>query len=173
MTDLSVTEYTVLGVLAERPSHGFAIAKELGAEGDLGRIFTVRRPQVYRALDRLVDRGLAAPIHTERGDAGPERLILVTTPRGEETLRHWLTKPVNHVRDIRIEFLLKVALLERSGTSPVPLIREQRLTLQSTFAALDETETRDHVEKWRRHNARAAASYLEELEAFHGQTRNR
>ena len=51
---LSPTEHAVLGVLAEAPTHGFAIAKDLAPGTSVGRVLTVRRPLVYRALDRLV-----------------------------------------------------------------------------------------------------------------------
>ncbi|HEY7824307.1 MAG TPA: PadR family transcriptional regulator, partial [Acidimicrobiia bacterium] len=61
-SELSVTEYAVLGILAEAPSHGFAVAKELDANTEVGRILTVRRPLVYRALDRLVDQRLAESV---------------------------------------------------------------------------------------------------------------
>ncbi|CAN5184830.1 hypothetical protein BH18ACT5_BH18ACT5_09230 [soil metagenome] len=162
---LSLTELAVLGVLAEGPSHGFALAKELGPEGDVGRILTVRRPLVYRALDRLIAAGLAEPLHTEKGDAGPERVIHRVTRTGRQRLRRWRGEPVEHVRDVRIEFQLKLALLERSGVSPLELIRKQKATLDPTLAALDHQSNQpiDHVKLWRQHSAAAAAAYLDEL----------
>lgn len=166
MTELSITECAVLGVLAEGPNHGFALARELGPGADLGRIFTVRRPLVYRALDRLVDTGLARRAHIERGESGPDRVIHRVTGRGQRRLERWLEEPVTHVRDIRIEFLLKLALLKRADRSPARLIAEQRRSLGPTFAALDEPASTDHVEIWRRRNARAAEAYLDELAAL-------
>lgn len=162
---LSVTELAVLGVLAEGPSHGFAISKQLAADSDLGRIFTVRRPLVYRALDRLVHDGYVTPVSTERGEAGPNRVIHRITPAGRRRLNYWLGEPAEHVRDLRIEFLLKLALIERQGRSPAALIQEQRAVLDATLAALDDPNNQpsDHVDLWRRHNAAAAASYLAEL----------
>ncbi len=123
---LSLTEYAVLGVLAESPAHGFAISKALAADGQVGRVLTVRRPLTYRALDRLVEAGLAEPDHSEPGDAGPERIIHRITPTGRRHLKRWLTKPVQHIRDMRIEFQLKLTLLNRAGKSPLALVRAQR-----------------------------------------------
>lgn len=163
MSDLSTTEYVVLGLLAETPSHGFAIARKLEADEDLGRIYTVRRPLVYRALDRLVDRGLAAPAHVERGDSGPNRVIHHITDEGRRALDGWLSNPVDHVRDMRIGFLLKVALLLRSGRSPASLVQAQRSSLAPTLHALHKAPDDDHVEIWRNHSARMAREYLEEL----------
>ena len=164
MNELSVTEHAVLGLLSEGPCHGFAISKQLGPESEVGRILTVRRPLVYRALDRLVDAGLAEPIHTEKGVSGPNRVIHQVTKSGQGELNRWLDLPVDHIRDIRIEFLLKVALLIRARRSPRRLITAQRKSLESTLQALDEIRADDHVSRWRRHNARAAAEFLEELD---------
>ena len=162
---LSLTEHAVLGLLAERPTHGFAIARELSASEPVGRVLTVRRPLVYRALDRLVEGGLAQPLHAEPGDAGPQRMIHRVTPAGRRRRKQWLAQPVAHVRDLRIEFQLKLALLQRSGKSPSGLIASQRRALETTFAALDlDTAVTDHLELWRRHNALAASSYLADLE---------
>jgi DNA-binding PadR family transcriptional regulator len=166
---LSVTECAVLGVLAEEPAHGFALAKELGPDSGVGRVYTVRRPLVYRALDRLVELGYVEPVATERGDAGPDRVILRVTAAGRGRLDDWLAEPVTHIRDLRIGFLLRLTLIERAGRSPGSLIRAQKAALEPTLSALEEppSEPDDPVELWRRHNAAAAASYLAELEERH------
>lgn len=168
MSDPSITEYAVLGVLAEQPSHGFAIAKELSAKGDLGRVITVRRPLVYRALDRLVEAGLAKRAQVEKGDAGPTRVIHRVTEAGGQRLAEWLDEPVDHVRDMRLELLLKIALLIRSQESPAALIDAQRKLIQPTLRALEDAASNDHVEIWRQHSARAAGTYLEELADLYG-----
>ena len=164
---LSVTEYAVLGLLAEGPSHGFALSKHLAANTEVGRVFTVRRPLVYRALDRLVDGGLAEPVGTEN-ESEPTRLVHRATSRVLDRLRSWLNEPVEHVRDLRIEFLLKLTLLERAGVSPLTLVSAQLDALNSTLSALDDSTAGavDHVEAWRRHNAAAATSFLSELESM-------
>lgn len=161
----STTEYAVLGILAAGPSHGFAISKQLAAGSQLGRVLTVRRPLVYRALDRLAETGYVEPVTTEKGDAGPNRVILSITPAGRRRLNRWLVEPVEHVRNLRIEFLLKLTLLERLHRSPRKLINSQRTALEATLTALDDPQVdpADHVELWRRHNAAAASAYLEEL----------
>ena len=168
-TRLSTTEYAVLGVLAEGPSHGFAISKQLDSTAELGRVFTVRRPLVYRALDRLVESGYAEAVSTEKGDAGPKRVIHRITRPGRRRLDLWLTEPALHVRDLRIEFLLKLTFIRRYGDSPLELIRDQRTALDQTLSALDEarSEPDDHVELWRQHNAIATAGYLEDLERLY------
>ncbi|MGA7269616.1 MAG: PadR family transcriptional regulator [Acidimicrobiia bacterium] len=167
--DLSTTECAVLALLGERPGHGFALARQLAAGSEIGRVFTVRRSLVYRALDRLVDAGLARPVSTEKGRAGPKRIIHAITPAGRGRLDDWLAEPVEHVRDLRIEFLLKLTMLRRSQRSPTTLIKSQRAALDNTLSALDENgpDPDDHVELWRRHQAATAGSYLEALQELY------
>ncbi|MFH1330939.1 MAG: PadR family transcriptional regulator [Actinomycetota bacterium] len=168
-TQLSLTEHAVLGLLAEGPSHGFALSRALEPGGPVGRILTVRRPLVYRALGRLVSAGLAEPVRMEAGDAGPRRAIHRITPPGRRWLRRWLSQPVEHVRDLRLEFLLKLELLQRFGASPAALVARQRAALHDALAALEEGAegTTDPVELWRAHNAAAAAAFLAHLEGLH------
>ncbi|MCP3989984.1 MAG: PadR family transcriptional regulator [Actinomycetia bacterium] len=162
--DLSLTEWVVLALLGEEPVHGFALARLLQPEADLGRILTVHRPQVYRALDRLVMAGLAEPHHTEPGDAGPNRTVHRLTRRGHSVLDHWFAAPVAHVRDLRIELLVKLRLGERARRDPTPLLYAQQAALAGTLSSLTKGGTEvDVVDRWRYHNARAATAFLDDL----------
>ncbi len=166
MARLSLTEWAVLAALAERPAHPFAVARLLAQDGELGRVLTVRRPLVYRAAERLAAGGLCRPDHTEPGEGGPERTVYRATPAGRRALAKWLAEPVTRVRDLRLEFLLKVRLTRRAGRSPLPLVQAQRAALASRLEALAATDeaTGDEVALWRRHSARSAQAFLEELE---------
>lgn len=161
--ELSLTEWVVLALLAETPSHGFAIAKEVRAGSDLGRIITVHRPLVYRALDRVVGAGLAEPHHTEPGDAGPNRTVLRLTRRGRAAVDRWLDQPVEHIRDLRIEFLPKLRLNQRRDRDPATLISAQQIALAEVFDQLTVLPDDDVVDLWRRHNASAAQAFLDRL----------
>jgi DNA-binding PadR family transcriptional regulator len=161
---MSLTELTVLGVLSTEPTHGFALSRELGGNGRIGRVLTVRRPLVYRALDRLVALGKAAPVKTEPGEAGPSRVVYAITPAGIDRLESWLSEPVTHVRDLRLAFLVKLLLLDGSGRSSAALIAAQRETLEATLRGLlTDKPTGDPVDLWRHHNALAALSFLDDL----------
>lgn len=54
-------------------------------------------------------------------------------------MRAWLAEPVEHVRDMRSLFLLKVVLSQRSGLELEPLLLAQR-TLLLPFVAWLETQ---------------------------------
>ena len=162
--DLSLTEWVVLALVGESPSHGFAIAKELQPDSDLGRIMTVHRPLVYRALARLQDAGLAAQVTTEPGDAGPNRTVLRASRKGKSALNQWFVTPVDHVRELRIEFLLKLRLTERRGHDAAKLVAAQRAELATTLLSLAKGgNDQDVVDRWRQHNAVAAQNFLDNL----------
>ena len=161
--ELSLTEWVVLALVGEAPTHGFAIARELQAESDLGRILTVHRPLVYRALARLRESGLVQDSATEPGDAGPSRTVMRTTRKGKAALKRWFVQPVDHVRDLRIEFLIKLRLTERVGNEVEPLVHAQRDELAPTFDQLAAPAAGDVVDQWRRHNAIAARTFLTDL----------
>ena len=160
---LSLTEWVVLAVLVEAPVHGFAIAKELRPNTDLGRILTVHRPLVYRALDRLVAAALAEPHHSEPGEAGPTRTVHRPTASGRSAVDAWLDRPVARVRELRIEFLAKLRLNQRRDRDLSHLVNAQRSALAETFARLEEPSGGDVVDRWRSHNAHAARAFLEDL----------
>jgi PadR family transcriptional regulator AphA len=123
---LTPGEWAVLGVVAESPTHGFAVTALLGKEGELGRIWTVPRPLVYHALKKLAQHGLVRDADTQPSSQGPTRTIVAATAEGDRLVAEWLSAPVEHVRDVRSLLLLKLALLDRRGVDPQPLLRAQR-----------------------------------------------
>jgi PadR family transcriptional regulator AphA len=168
LPDLSVTEWAVLAVVAERPTHGFAIAKALAPEADLGRIWTVSRPLVYRALTSLERDGMVESLEVEAGNRGPARTPIRATPVGEAAVEAWLETPVEHVRDLRTQLLLRLCLLDRRGRDPAALAAAQLEQLTPILAAL-----RDRVgpaagfdrllASWRYESALAAARVLQDV----------
>lgn len=133
---LSLTDWIVLGVLAEEPRHGFAVAKELDHDAELGRLWTVRRPLVYRSIDHLLDLGFVEPRSVEPGDQGPHRTVVAPTRVGRARLRRWLGQPVDHPRDVRATLLVKLALLARRGDPLTPLARRQLEAFADVHAGL-------------------------------------
>lgn len=123
--ELSLTDWLVLAVLCEDPRHGFAVARELAPDSELGGIWTVRRPLVYRAIDHLVDCGLVEPRAVERGVQGPHRTVMAATRSGRTRVARWLEQPVAHPRDVRTFLLAKLALRARRGMALSPLARAQ------------------------------------------------
>lgn len=155
----------MLGALAEGPTHGFAVARLLGPDGALGHIWTLPRPVVYQAVNKLTERELVAPRATERSDRGPNRTILAVTANGRRVIDLWLRTPVAHVRDARSELLLKLALLDRAGADPSCLIAAQRTTLTRRMEFLRaDLETGEGFERllvvWRVASVQAVLDFL-------------
>jgi len=134
---LTTNDLTVLALVAERSSHGWALAAKLARGGEIGQIWSISRPIVYHALDRLERAGLVRAAGLERGGRGPHRVVYVATEEGKTALVDWLARPVEHVRDIRSLFLLKVVLTERAGADPEPLLVAQRAVLMPFVAWLE------------------------------------
>jgi DNA-binding PadR family transcriptional regulator len=166
--DLSLTDWAVLGLVAEGETHGWAVARELAPDGALGRVWTVRRPLVYRSLATLTARNLIEPRGEVAGSAGPQRTLVGITRQGRTALRRWLTTPVAHVRDVRGAFLVKLALLERAGRPTTELAAKQLERLAPVFAALRRPPTGSTFEavlyRWRREQARAVERFLQSLQ---------
>ena len=164
---LSLAEWVVLVLVAERPTHGFPIAQLTAPDGELGRIWQMPRPIVYRALSRLSEAGLISPDGSEPG-RGPQRTIYAVTPAGRTAANGWLQTPVEHVRDVRSHLLMKLALLHRAGLDPTGLLQRQREVLAPIAAAIAaERPDPDGFEAtllaWRRANAQAAISFLADV----------
>jgi PadR family transcriptional regulator AphA len=133
---LSLTEWLVLCVASEGPTHGFAIARLLGHQGDLGQVWRVPKPVIYRGLARLEQLGLVHMVGEQTTSLGPVRLVVEATPDGRQAAVAWLATPVRHIRDVRSELMVKLALLDRAGASPHPLLTAQQDQLTPIAEAL-------------------------------------
>ena len=166
---LLLGEWACLGLLYCEPAHGFAIAAQLRPDTEIGRIWSLSRPLTYRALDQLVDRGLVRPVGSEPGSGGPSRTILAITRRGRSALRRWLRTPVDHLRDLRSELLLKIALAEHCGVDISDMLRVQHARIDTqahtlSIAALDfDGSVLDVVALWRFEASQAGLRFLEQL----------
>ena len=133
----------------------------------------------------LVELGLVE--RTGPDETAGRRTRLTITRAGRRTRAAWLATPVQHLRDLRTEFLLKVALCGRTGIDIAPLVTAQRALLGPTIAGLladapsggasddpppggpprdDRARAVDPVDVWRQESARAAQRFLDRLASF-------
>ena len=140
--NLAPGEWAVLALLCERPAHGWALARQLSPTGELGSIWSLTRPLVYRSLEILAARGLAEPSGFERGARGPNRVVYHATPAGKAALYDWLLEPVCHVRDVRSMLLLKLVFADRTGIDPEPMLLAQRAGVVEALASLEQRQRR-------------------------------
>jgi DNA-binding PadR family transcriptional regulator len=164
---LSLAEWLVLCLISEAPSHGFALARTLSEDGELGQIWRVPKPVIYRALQRLEKVSLVATVELQPSSEGPVRSLVDVTDAGRDAAVAWLTKPVRHNRDIRSELLMKLALLERAGADSAPLLAAQREQLEPVAEALQvklasATGFDRMIILWRRETVAATLRFLED-----------
>ena len=133
--DLGAGEWAVLALLAEQPTHGFAVARAMSPEGEIGKVWTMRRPLVYRAIDLLTEDGFVRAAGTEPSSSGPRRMLVEATPAGRRALTGWLAEPVEHVRDARSLLMLKLLFLARGDVDQAPLLTAQRKRFESSGGA--------------------------------------
>jgi PadR family transcriptional regulator AphA len=168
---LTLAEWAVLGLLGCGPQHAFALVKFLARSGELGRIWSVPTPVVYRAVNALREDRLIEVLGEERSESGPPRTLLATTRTGKRRLDAWLRRPVAHLRDVRSELMVKLAILARLGRSAQSLVTAQSRTFAPMLKGLeknlrDAEATGDFeltLARWRLESARAVMRFLEEL----------
>jgi DNA-binding PadR family transcriptional regulator len=133
----SLDALATLGLLAERDTHGWTLVRAMAPQGEIGRVWSVRRAVVYRTIRLMIDAGLVEPAGIEHGARGAPRTLLHLTPAGRRTFERWLAEPVEHVRDLRSALLLKLLFAQRAGLACAPLLRAQQAILAETVEALD------------------------------------
>jgi molybdopterin-binding protein len=116
VTERNVFEDALLGFLYEGPRHGYDLSLHFADGGDLAAVGRLGKSQLYALLKGLEKRGLARGALTE-GEGGPARRVFELTDRGRERFRRWVDRPVDSVRGLRVEFLLKLYFLSRLGLS--------------------------------------------------------
>jgi DNA-binding PadR family transcriptional regulator len=173
---LSLAEWLVLCLVCEKPLHGFAIARLLGPDGELGRIWRVPKPVVYRALQRLEHLGLIDATEQQPSSQGPVRSPVEITRAGRKQATAWLSLPVAHNRDVRSELLLKLALLDRSGGDPRPLVAAQREQMVAVAGALQDRLAASAgfdrtLALWRYETVSATLRFLDALQPAYGTVR--
>jgi DNA-binding PadR family transcriptional regulator len=170
---LSLAEWLVLCLVREEPTYGLVIAQLLDRDGSLGEIWTVPKGSVYFALQRLELLGLIRTAGKERTSQGPARSLLAATPTGRAAAQAWLSTPVEHPRDVRSELMIKLALLDRTGSDSRALVRAQLARLLPVAAALDDrlrasTGFEHTLALWRHGAMTATMRFLQALTAGRG-----
>ncbi|MDQ3392160.1 MAG: TOBE domain-containing protein [Actinomycetota bacterium] len=159
---LTLAEHACLTAAHQGTRHGWAIGTLLAPDGEIGRIWSLTRPLTYRAIDSLVERRLLTRRGTQAGP-GRERTILHVTAAGIRAVESWLDTPVEHLRDVRTELLVKLTFRQRAGLELVPLLNVQQELFSSTIDELTTASSHDDlVDLWRRESSRAVRRFLDD-----------
>ena len=163
---LLLGEWACLGILYPAPAHGFAIAARLKPDGDVGRVWSVSRALTYRCLDQLTVRGYVHAVGEQPGIAGGNRTVLAATRSGRARLRTWLNTPVEHLRDVRSELLLKLIIADVCSIDIDATLERQHdrfEQLAAAIAAQGAGQPLDVVDLWRVESSQAALHFIDRL----------
>ncbi len=120
--------HAVLGLLAQRPRHGYELRAAFQALVGGEENWDVKPAQIYTTLMRLEQGGLVAEDSVEQ-DAGPEKRIYAITLAGRNTLTEWFACGIEPELQ-HDEFFLKLMVCLVSGVAdPYRLIQTQRMHL--------------------------------------------
>lgn len=103
---LTVAHYALLGLLHLAPAHGYALARCLRADAGLRRVVALNPPMLYALLHDLEADGYITGV--AQLDTYPPRTLFRPTSKGAEAFEQWLEAPVERLREVRNDFLLKL-----------------------------------------------------------------
>lgn len=161
--DAQLARDVVLVLIVQHPRHGWALHEELAPQGEIGRAWTLSRQLVYRAIDTLENDGLVKRAKPKDG-GGADKVVISPTAKGIALAKKWLEEPVQHLRDVRTELVVKVMLRERAGLPLEKFVVAQRSTFAPMIQAIENSPAVTPVDMWRRESASAVKRYLTRLE---------
>lgn len=124
---LTPAEHAMLGLVFLSPRHGYEIAEHFGPDGDLGMVCRLPMSLLYAQLKRLEHLGYIGGT-TELQNNRPPRRVYHVTPAGEAEFWQWLDQPVSRIRDIRIDFLLKLFFSSRIPAHDTDALLRRQVT---------------------------------------------
>jgi DNA-binding PadR family transcriptional regulator len=127
----------VLGLLAQRPRHGYELRAAFQAVVGGEENWDVKPAQIYTTLSRLEQSGLIIEEAIEQ-DGGPEKRIYSITSAGRKILKEWFAAGIEpeHQRD---EFFIKLMIGLATGVAdPYNLIHHQRNSLYQELHTITE-----------------------------------
>jgi DNA-binding PadR family transcriptional regulator len=134
-------EYALLGLLRDGPCHGYRLAAAFASDGWLAPILRLKMSQMYAYLHKL-ERQEWLQAHDEASGATHPRHVFAITPAGEDAFDRWLVDPVRATRDVRLDFLVKLAFaVDRNPSLAIELVTRQREAIGARLALLRQQRT--------------------------------
>ncbi len=122
--NLLAGEYAVLALLRIEPMYGYQMAHYF-EDGDLGEVCPIEQSLLYTYLRNVQARGLVAWTEVRAG-LRPPRKLFELTPDALTLIDGWLRAPVERMREVRLELLVKLYVLGRTDPAAArELLRRQ------------------------------------------------
>ena len=106
-------EYAVLGLLRHHPMHGYEMARYFDRD-DLSEVCPIEQIMLYTYLRNIEERELVAWTEVRVG-LRPPRKLYELSETGRALVESWLDEPVQRLREVRFEFLLKLYFLHAAA----------------------------------------------------------
>jgi PadR family transcriptional regulator AphA len=102
-------EYALLGILMTGPKHGYEMHSYFSSHMD--QFWRLSMSQIYALLKRM-EKNEVVISKGEWQNNRPAKKIFSITQTGKEEFLNWIYSPVNHVRNLRIEFMAKLFFIK-------------------------------------------------------------
>jgi DNA-binding PadR family transcriptional regulator len=142
-------EWALLGLLIQKPMHGYELYRYFTAPSALGQVWYLGLSQMYKLLKRL-ERQDYLQVTVEEQESYPDRKVYHITSSGRAAFLQWMEKPVSHTRLIRVEFLAKLFLARLLDSEMIE--RVIGIQLETCQAQLTRLQERMKNGEWRMEN---------------------
>ena len=163
-------EYALLGVLMTGPKRGYEVHSYFSSHMD--QFWRLSMSQVYALLKRM-EKNRMVISKEEWQDRRPAKKIFSITHIGEERFIKWVHSPVNHVRDLRIEFMAKLFFLKELNLMSASTIIDKQIEilqekqyLKSHSKKKDMNEFQKTLHSFKIAQTTSAIEWLKECKAF-------
>lgn len=137
--NLTPSAYAILGLLHEQPMHGYEIARHFKPDSDLGQVVPADISTVYSFLKDLQEHGLLSGKRETVG-ARPPRTVFSLTADAAEIFLDWVYRPVARIREVRLDFLLKLYFARRLSATKTHALIEAQLTICRDYRTRQRTQ---------------------------------
>src|SRR4051794_16740768 len=131
-TALTAAEYGILGLLRDKPAYGYELQRHFSGKQGLGRVCQVEPGMIYASLKSL--SGLELIDGSWDSTSYPPKAVYSTTDQGEAAFQRWLLAPVARIRDVRLDFMIKLYFALKEDKSLAARLIEGQLSATSEYA---------------------------------------
>src|ERR687897_754014 len=139
--NLTPTAYAILGLLRERSMHGYEIAQHFKPEAELGQVVPADMSTIYTFLKDLQEHGLISGKRETVG-ARPPRTVFSLAASAETLFFDWVRQPVARIREVRLDFLLKVYFARPLGARGARALVNGQIEICQGFRGRQKTNVR-------------------------------
>ena len=163
-------EYVLLGILMTGPKHGYEMHSYFSSHMD--QFWRLSMSQIYALLKRMEKNGVVISKSEWQNNRPPKKIFSITQT-GKEGFLNWVYSPVNHVRNLRIEFMAKLFFInELKLKRAADIIDKQIAILRETLHLLQhpKEKTMDEFQKalhsFKISQTTSAIAWLKECKTF-------